>query len=212
MFILFLQMHRMLSIHFLCCSTLQTWTTLYDFTINIKRNDLDDLKVSSGMIKSYPGNRFGAAQSGTEEIYHLLASQQAQKLLGPVDNNDKRNKRAILLIVRKSINNTNYDILYLFVDSLPYDLSTKSCFKYNQLLWKLNTKRDIIGNKLNVDDCKYSTNYNLFSISYHLKSNLNNNMNSSYVYLNGFGSKITKRNIFSKWPYLFDSRHLLICS
>ena len=166
---------------------------------------MDDLKIS-GMIKSCPGKRFGA-ESGAEDVYHLLASQQAKKLLDPVDNS--RNKRVILLIVRKTINNTNYDILYLFVDELPYDLiKNYSCFKYNELLWKLNTKRDIIGNKLNVDDCKYSTNYNLFSISYHLHDcDHDSILNKSMFYFNGFGSKIDKQEIFQKWSFMFDSKH-----
>eukprot|EP00484_Ammonia_sp_Unknown_P000173 CAMPEP_0197021120 /NCGR_PEP_ID=MMETSP1384-20130603/2024_1 /TAXON_ID=29189 /ORGANISM="Ammonia sp." /LENGTH=442 /DNA_ID=CAMNT_0042448883 /DNA_START=84 /DNA_END=1409 /DNA_ORIENTATION=+ len=155
-------------------------------------HDLDNLCIK-GMIKSSPKQR---ARCGLDEIYRLI-----ERVSG-VGCGALAHQRYVLLIVRGNAYDSNDDVIYLFQQNMADRvLANARVYDHNAFLWKLHSKQDIIASKLNVDDCKYRSNFNLLCISYHLPSR--NSISTNYLYFNGYGQQINKRCILTKWPLLF---------
>jgi hypothetical protein len=165
-------------------------------------NDLDTLSIK-GASKWSPQQR-GRSRCGLDAIHGLI-----QRAAG-VGCGTRPHKRFVLLIVRKNERDTQDDVLYLFEQELADKASANQrVYAYNEFLWKLHSKQDIVPSKLNVDDCKYGTRYNFLSISYHLHSPKvvhsrdSVSISKNYLYFNGYGQQINKRCILTKWPLLF---------
>eukprot|EP01084_Bolivina_argentea_P252329 423520_1 len=153
-------------------------------------NDTTDFEkfYMSDMGYSGPDSRY-VDRSGLDDIYSLFCSKDARKLIHELQISS--NKRLILLIIRGNEYNTNNDILYLFNKNISNTISNE----HNEILWNLSNSKDFICNKSLSD---------LFNISYHLHSQ-NNNCKRIYMYYDGHGERICKRNIVNKLPFIFTS-------
>eukprot|EP01083_Nonionella_stella_P235666 828403_1 len=121
-----------------------------------------NMEIRGMVVDSKPVER--RYRSGLNEIDLLFRSKKGKQMMH--DINDCK-KRLILMIVRGNAYDTNDDILYLFTQKIPGNLKEKQ-YEYNQVLWNINSKKDIICNNNN----KYidiKTKY-LFNISYYLNT------------------------------------------
>eukprot|EP01084_Bolivina_argentea_P039745 73445_1 len=144
-----------------------------------------NMEIRGMVVDSKPVER--RYRSGLNEIDLLFRSKKGKQMMH--DINDCK-KRLILMIVRGNAYDTNDDILYLFTQKIPGNLKEKQ-YEYNQVLWNINTKKDI-----NID---IKTKH-LFNISYYLNTQKQWKIYMQYY---GYGQRVFKHNIMQKWNMLF---------